>query len=69
MTIMSNLRVHNSIAPLLKIAPQEVWDQWHDAKNTLRRFQHSTMIVTPQTQQALPFDQIVYLDTTQEGVA
>lgn len=61
MTIESNLRVHGSIGPLLRVAPQEVFDQWYDAKNTLRRFEHMAVIVTPQKQSALPFDQIVYL--------
>lgn len=66
MTIESNLRVHRSIGPLLRVAPQEVFDQWYDAKNTLRRFEHTAVIVTPQKQSALPFDQIVYLDATQD---
>lgn len=66
MTIVSNLRVHQTIKPLLQVAPQEVWDRWNDAKNMLRRFQHSMMIMTPQRQQELPFDKIVWLDTTLE---
>lgn len=69
MTISSNLRVHGSIKPLLKMAPQDVIDQWYDAKNTLRRFTHTTLIVTPQRQNELPFDQIVYLDATQAEAA
>lgn len=69
MTIASNLRVHGSIKPLLQVAPQEIWDQWSDAKNMLRRFKHTTVIVTPQRQSELPFDKIVYLDATQAHVA
>ncbi len=34
MTIESNLRVYGNIKPLLKVAPQDVWDEWTDAKNT-----------------------------------
>ena len=69
MTITSNLRVHNSINPLLQVAPQKIWNQWNDAKNTLRRFKHSTILVTPQRQSELPFDQIMWLDATQTDEA
>lgn len=68
-TIEANIRVHDNIKPLLRVAPQEVWDQWNDAKNTLRRFTHTTVIVTPQRQSELPFDQIVYFDATKAEVA
>jgi hypothetical protein len=68
-TIEANLRVHGTIKPLLRVAPTEVWDQWNDAKNALRRFQHTTVVVTPQKQSELPFDQIVYLDASQADEA
>ncbi len=69
LTIQSNLRVYKELKGLLQIAPQEVWDQWNDAKNTLRRFKHTTIMVTPQRQQELPFDQIVWLDATGDDQA
>ncbi len=64
MTIVSNLRVYDSIKPLLQVAPQDVWDKWNDAKNALRRFEHSQIIVTPQKQTELPFDGIAWLNAT-----
>ena len=69
MTIASNLRVHGTITPLLRPAPQDVIDRWYDARNMLRRFQHTTIVVTPQRQSELPFDQIVYLDASKTQVA
>jgi hypothetical protein len=69
MTIESNLRVYDSITPLLQIAPQEVWDAWNNAKNALRRFEHSNIVVTPKRQADLPFDGIAWLDASTKDEA
>lgn len=66
LTIQSNMRVYNDLKVLLQIAPQDVWDQWNDAKNTLRRFEHTTLVATAQKQQQLPFDAILWLDASNE---
>jgi hypothetical protein len=69
MTIESNLRVHESIKPLLRIAPQDVWDQWNEAKNTLRRFKHSQLVFTEKQQQDLPFDGIQWMEPIEDEAA
>lgn len=68
-TIEAHLRVHGTIEQLLRIAPPEVWAQWNDAKNKLRQFRHTTVIVTPQRQAELPFDNLVFLDASQSHEA
>jgi len=61
MTIESNLRVNGHIRELLRTAPQEIWAEYFDAKNTLHRFTHSQVMVA-QLQQHLPFDQILFVE-------
>jgi hypothetical protein len=68
-TIEAHLRVHGTIKQLLNIAPPNVWEQWSDAKNKLRQFRHTTVIVTPQKQTELPFDNLVFLDASQADEA
>jgi hypothetical protein len=62
MTIESHLRVHNNIRKLLSAqAPPELWAEYFDKKNTLRRFVHSQAMMM-QLQRHLPFDRIVWLE-------
>ena len=61
MTIESSLRVIGNINDLLRIAPQERWAAYFDAKHRLHRFTHSQVRIR-QLQQHLPFDQIVWVE-------
>lgn len=63
-TIESNVRAYGNLNALLRIAPQQVWTQWNDAKNKLRRFKSTTMIAKPTPQQTLPFDHVLFLDAS-----
>jgi hypothetical protein len=66
MTIESNIRVNGDIRDLLRTAPQEVWRDYFDAKNTLRRYTHSQVMIS-QLQQHLPFDQILWVGKEDEA--
>lgn len=60
LTIESHLRVHNNIINLLRPAPADVWTEYFDKKNTLRRFSHSQAMLRL-LQEHLPFDHILWV--------
>ena len=63
MTVESHIRVHGNIDNLLKAAPPEVWADYYADRNTLRRYEHSQVLVHT-LQHHLPFDGIEFYEKT-----
>lgn len=61
-TVNQHIAVHGDIKRLLKFAPSEILQEAAESKSLIKRFTQVSLheIMTPEVQQALPFDGIDY---------